>query len=99
MKASGGFCPICQVVFSLHGERLIRQNSRIVIRNLPCYIASIFSVKNVWLPGLTGTQLVPCAGCSGYYLPVVLIKLYYRAKVSEDPSWRDGATSQFIQLF
>ena len=37
--------------------------------------------------------ITPCHA-QQHYKPIIC-----RAKVSEDPSWRDGATSQFIQLF
>ena len=70
------------------------------IRNPRCFTANTFSVKIVWPRGLTETPRVPCAGNAKYFLRFVSNIFYiFRAKVSEDPSWRDGATSQFIQLF
>ena len=69
-------------------------------RNPRCFIVNIFFVKIVWPRGLTETPRVPCAGNAKYFLRFVAnIFDIFRAKVSEDPSWRDGATSQFIQLF
>ena len=67
MKASGGFCPICQDEFQeptmLHCKHIFCENC----------VATWFDRDTT------------CPMC--------------RAIVSEDPSWRDGATSQFIQLF
>lgn len=67
MKASGGFCPICQDAYQeptmLHCKHIFCEEC----------VATWFDRDNT------------CPMC--------------RAKVSEDPSWRDGATSQFIQLF
>eukprot|EP00092_Neocalanus_flemingeri_P069039 GFUD01084508.1.p1 GENE.GFUD01084508.1~~GFUD01084508.1.p1 ORF type:complete len:474 (-),score=124.98 GFUD01084508.1:140-1561(-) len=63
MKASGGFCPICQEPTMLHCKHIFCEEC----------VATWFDRDTT------------CPMC--------------RAKVSEDPSWRDGATSQFIQLF
>jgi len=67
IKASGGYCPICQDTYHdpvmLHCKHIFCEEC----------VATWFDRDTT------------CPMC--------------RAKVSEDPSWRDGATSQFIQLF
>jgi len=67
MKASGGFCPICQ----------------------DCYQE----------PTMLHCKHIFCEECVATWFDRDTTCPMCRAKVSEDPSWRDGATSQFIQLF
>jgi len=67
IKASGGFCPICQDAY---------------------HEPTMLHCKHIFCEECVATWFdrdTTCPMC--------------RAKVSEDPSWRDGATSQFIQLF
>jgi len=67
MKASGGFCPICQ--------------------------------DNYQEPTMLHCKHIFCEECVATWFDRDTTCPMCRAKVSEDPSWRDGATSQFIQLF
>jgi len=67
MKASGGFCPICQDAYQE--------------------------------PTMLHCQHIFCEECVATWFDRDTTCPMCRAKVSEDPSWRDGATSQFIQLF
>lgn len=67
MKASGGFCPICQDSYQE--------------------------------PTMLHCKHIFCEECVATWFDRDTTCPMCRAKVSEDPSWRDGATSQFIQLF
>jgi len=67
MKASGGFCPICQDAYQE--------------------------------PTMLHCKHIFCEECVATWFDRDTTCPMCRAKVSEDPSWRDGATSQFIQLF
>ncbi|XP_023347262.1 RING finger and transmembrane domain-containing protein 2 isoform X2 [Eurytemora carolleeae] len=67
MKASGGFCPICQ--------------------------------DNYQVPTMLHCKHIFCEECVTTWFDRDTTCPMCRAKVSEDPAWRDGSTSQFIQLF
>jgi len=67
LKATGGYCPICQDTFQE--------------------------------PTMLHCKHIFCEQCVATWFDRDTTCPMCRAKVSEDPSWRDGATSQFIQLF
>ena len=85
MKASGGFCPICQVMTCLCQEGVLDNENKLQ--------------DSYQEPTMLHCKHIFCEECVATWFDRDTTCPMCRAKVSEDPSWRDGATSQFIQLF
>ena len=60
-------------------------------------IANVFHVKHIiFYPSL---QHIFCEDCIGIWFDRERTCPMCRAKIAEDPQWRDGNTQSFIQFF
>ena len=71
MKASGGFCPICQDTYQV--VLVSNMTYDPTLRSPPCFTANTFSARSAWPLGLTGILRVLCAGGERSPTPDLLI--------------------------